>query len=364
MSLAAGFLQIDGSVLEGGGQILRISTALSAILGIPIEVSNIRAGRSSPGLRPQHLTGMQLVRDLTNGKLDGDQIGSTSVRFTPGKITGGHFTVDTGTAGSISLIIQAALPCLLFTDKKSSLSLKGGTNVESAPPIDYFAHIFKSIAKHFGIDISCNLVRRGFYPKGGGEVQLFVTPVPKLKAVLLDAKQKITAITGFSFVAGTIPIRVAYEMRDSAERKLQTVYTSIPIKIDCYKEKDTHAFGNGTAIILAAETSERMLLGSDGLGKPKVPAAEVGLRAATNLIESCAGYVCLDRQAQDQVIILMALAEGKSRILIGPLTLHTQTAIHVTSLLTKVEFNVIDMKTQPETFIIECEGIGHKNVYL
>ncbi|KAF6075780.1 RNA 3'-terminal phosphate cyclase [Phyllostomus discolor] len=92
-------VEVDGGVLEGGGQILRVSTALSCLLGVPLRVQKIRAGRSTPGLRPQHLSGLEMIRDLCDGQLDGAAIGSTEVTFTPGKIRGGTHTADTKTAG-------------------------------------------------------------------------------------------------------------------------------------------------------------------------------------------------------------------------------------------------------------------------
>ncbi|XP_046439753.1 RNA 3'-terminal phosphate cyclase-like [Daphnia pulex] len=353
---------IDGSLLEGGGQTLRISSALSAILGVPIRIHSIRAGRSTPGLRPQHLTGLNLIKDLTNGSMEGGSIGSTEITLRPGQIGGGEFSVDTKTAGSITLIIQAVLPCLLFAGKRSVIKMKGGTNVDMAPPIDYLTDIFSSFAKKFGAHFSCKLIRRGFYPKGGGEVDLTVEPVKQLSCVTLDQPQTIKCVHGISFVAGTIPIRVANEMASSATSKIQNSLGKIPVRIDQYK--DDKAFGNGTAIILSCETTDGMLLGGTGLGKPRSPANQVGQEAADELIESCSRKVCLDQYAQDQVIIFMALAGGTSRVLVGPLSLHTRTAIHVTSQLTGVKFEVIDLKTQPETFIIECKGMGIVNTRL
>ncbi|XP_046637601.1 RNA 3'-terminal phosphate cyclase-like [Daphnia pulicaria] len=353
---------IDGSLLEGGGQTLRISSALSAILGVPIRIHSIRAGRSTPGLRPQHLTGLNLIKDLTNGSMEGGSIGSTEITLRPGPIGGGEFSVDTKTAGSITLIIQAVLPCLLFAGKRSVIKMKGGTNVDMAPPIDYLTDIFSSFAKKFGAHFSCKLIRRGFYPKGGGEVDLTVEPVKQLSCVTLDQPQTIKCVHGISFVAGTIPIRVANEMASSATSKIQNSLGKIPVRIDQYK--DDKAFGNGTAIILSCETTDGMLLGGTGLGKPRSPANQVGQEAADELIESCSRKVCLDQYAQDQVIIFMALAGGTSRVLVGPLSLHTRTAIHVTSQLTGVKFEVIDLKTQPETFIIECKGMGIVNTRL
>ncbi|KZS05841.1 RNA 3'-terminal phosphate cyclase-like protein [Daphnia magna] len=327
---------IYGSILEGGGQTLRISSALSAILGVPIRIHSIRAGRSTPGLRPQHLTGLNLIKDLTNGSLEGGNIGSTEITLRPSQISGGEFSVDTKTAGSITLIVQAILPCLLFAGKKSVIKMKGGTNVEMSPPLDYFTDVFSSVAKRFGISFSCKLIKR-------------------LSCVTLDQPQTLKCVNGVSFVAGTIPIRVANEMAHSATLKIHDSLGNIPVNIHQFKENK--AFGNGAALILSCETADGMLLGGTGLGKPRNAANQVGQEAADELIESCFRKVCLDQYAQDQVIIFMALAEGISKVLVGPPTLHTRTAIHVTSQLTGVKFDIIDLKTQPETFIIECKDV-------
>lgn len=100
-------------MLEGGGQILRNAAALSAITATPIEVSNIRAGRSKPGLRAQHLAGLQLVAELCQGKLEGGSIGSQAITLTPQRITSGNHVGDTKTAGSCMLLAQASMVCSL-----------------------------------------------------------------------------------------------------------------------------------------------------------------------------------------------------------------------------------------------------------
>ncbi|CAG0899107.1 unnamed protein product [Darwinula stevensoni] len=151
---------LDGSYMEGGGQILRMGMALGAILRKPVRVYNIRAGRPNPGLQAQHLTGIQLVKQICNGCLIGDQIGSTEITLYPESISHGNFHGDTKTAGSVGLLLQVALPCLAFAQGSSTLILKGGTNADFAPQIDYTLEIFKPLAKKFGLDFSCNVIQR------------------------------------------------------------------------------------------------------------------------------------------------------------------------------------------------------------
>jgi len=214
--------------------------------------------------------------------------------------------------------------------------MKGGTNVDFSPPIDYLLKVFSPTANHFGIQFDCKLIRRGFYPKGGGEVCLSTSPLRTLKCIVLDKPHTVQKIEGTSFVSGTIPVHVAQTICDSATRKLASSYGQIPVCINVLKENPQHSFGNGVALMLTGETVDGHIVGGSALGNPRTPAAKVGETAANELIDSISRSICIDQYLQDQLIIFMALAEGTSRILVGPLTLHTKTAIHITSLLTKV----------------------------
>jgi RNA 3'-terminal phosphate cyclase (ATP) len=139
-----------GSYLEGGGQILRISTALSVLLSKPIRIVKIRAGRKDGGLKAQHLTGVQLLGQLAQAKLTNVQLKSTEIAFDPVCLQSGEFVGDTKTAGSICLLIQNALPCLIFAKDDCKLHLRGGTNASNSPPIDYFQLVFHPISKRLG----------------------------------------------------------------------------------------------------------------------------------------------------------------------------------------------------------------------
>ncbi|XP_034035182.1 RNA 3'-terminal phosphate cyclase isoform X1 [Thalassophryne amazonica] len=355
-------VEIDGSVMEGGGQILRVSAALSCITGTIIKICKIRAGRSTPGLRPQHLSGLQLVSDLCSASLQGAAIGSTDISLSPGPIQSGNHTADTQTAGSVCLLLQVALPCAIFAKASSQLCLKGGTNAEMAPQIDYTVSVFKPLVEKFGIRFDCDVRMRGYFPRGGGEVLVKVHPVKELLPVTLMDRGDITKIYGKAFVAGALPFRLARDMSSAAVRTIRKDIKDLYINIQPVQEQNAH--GNGNGIIIIAESSTGCLLAGSALGKKGVSADKVGIDAAEMLLRNIRHNGCVDDFLQDQLIIFMALAKGTSRVKTGPVTLHTQTAIHVSETLTKAKFTISKCDDEPNVNIIECEGSGATNANL
>ncbi|XP_054931569.1 uncharacterized protein Rtca isoform X4 [Dermacentor andersoni] len=273
-----------------GGQILRMAIAFSALFQKPVRVINIRAGRSNPGLR------------------------------------------------SVVLLLQAALPCLLFADAPSVLRLRGGTNAEMAPQIDYTLSVFLPIARKFGASCDIKVLKRGYYPKGGGLVEVCTQPAGSLKPVVLTEPGYVARVTGRSFVAGVLPIKVAHMMADSAVNILrEQLPSSVAVSVEQLKESEANAFGTGSGIVLFAESSTGMKVAGSALGKRGVTAEAVGQTAAEELCQELRQNVCADKHLQDQVIVLMALANGISQIVCGPLTLHTETAIYVAHQLTQLK---------------------------
>uniref|UniRef100_A0A3P8QM50 RNA 3'-terminal phosphate cyclase n=1 Tax=Astatotilapia calliptera TaxID=8154 RepID=A0A3P8QM50_ASTCA len=365
MKMDSEAVEIDGSVMEGGGQILRVSAALSCIIGSSIKITKIRAGRSTPGLRPQHLTGLQLVSDLCSGSLQGASIGSTDISLTPGKTRAGNYTADTQTAGSVCLLLQVALPCALYADAASQLCLKGGTNAEMAPQIDYTIKVFKPIVEKFGVHFDCDIRMRsvGFYPKGGGEVMVTVNPVKELTPVTMTERGNITKIYGRAYVAGVLPFKLAKDMSAAAVRTIRKEIKELYINIQPQQEKEK-ACGNGNGILIIAESSTGCIFAGSALGKKGVYADKVGIEAAEMLLKNIRHNGCVDEFLQDQLIIFMALAKGTSRIRTGAVTLHTQTAIHIAEQLTQAKFTITkceDELSRNITYIIECQGSGAVN---
>lgn len=232
---------------------MRVAITLSTLLRIPIRIIQIRGGRSKPGLMEQHLKGnytlsyinfsyviyssiilgIELVRDICSAKTKGVSIGSTEIEFWPRDIKGGSYKAAVKTAGSISLLLQVALPCILFADSPTKLILQGGTNAEMAPQIDYTTEVFRPIMEKFGATFDLDLLRRGYFPRGGGEVIVNVNSIQKLNPINMTERGNILKIYGWSFVAGSLPERLSHQMTDAATNILRKYGT---VNIESYKE--------------------------------------------------------------------------------------------------------------------------------
>ena len=186
------FLKINGEHGEGGGQIIRSAITLSCITKQPIHLENIRKNRKVIGLRPQHLTAIKIIQKITNAEVIGAEIGSTELKFIPGNVKSLELIEDVGTAGSISLILQVLIPVVAISQKKLDLKIKGGTDVLWSPSIDYTQYVLREAYSRMGIKFSLELCKRGYYPKGGGEINLHVNP-SNLKSISFT-KRKINSV--------------------------------------------------------------------------------------------------------------------------------------------------------------------------
>ncbi|MEM3526120.1 MAG: RNA 3'-terminal phosphate cyclase [Candidatus Jordarchaeaceae archaeon] len=351
-------IEIDGSAGEGGGQILRTSISLSALINKPVKIYNIRAKRPNPGLQAQHVTAIKALAKITNAKVTGDEIGSRTVIFHPDKPQGGSFNFDVGTAGSISLVMQTIMPCSAFSQSPTRLEITGGTDVSWSPPIDYINNVTLPILMKMGYNSEITLVRRGHYPRGGGQVKAVLNPVKKLSPLNLVSRGEILSIKGISH-AVRLPQHVAQRQADSAQNRLKKAgFKDVEIRLEWYEQRKDQHLGPGSGIVLWALTESGSVIGADALGERGKTAEKVGEEAADKLLKEIERDAPIDSHMGDMLIPYLAVADGRSEIKVTELTLHLLSNISVTEKILNVKFSVRGKEGQ--SGIISVDGLGLK----
>ncbi|HII60513.1 RNA 3'-terminal phosphate cyclase [Pyrococcus horikoshii] len=313
-------ITIDGSYGEGGGQILRTSVALSTITGEPVRIVNIRANRPNPGLRPQHLHAILALKHLANAEVKGAHVGSRELVFIPKKLEAKEISIDIGTAGSITLVLQALLPAMVFAREKVKFRITGGTDVSWSPPVDYLSNVTLFALEKIGIHGEIRVIRRGHYPKGGGIVEGYVEPWNEKRELVAKEYSRIIKIEGISH-ATNLPSHVAERQARAAKDEL--LQLKVPIEI---RTEISRSIGPGSGIVVWAET-DCLRLGGDALGKKGKPAEIVGKEAAQELLDQLKPGHCVDKFLGDQLIPFLAFSGGV--IWVSEITNHLKTNIWV-----------------------------------
>lgn len=295
---------------------------------------------------------------------------------------------------SVALLLQVALPVAQFCDNPVELELKGGTNCEMAPQIDFITEIFRPNLERFNATFDFDLFKRGYvwktlctndrksntitlciiyahryFPKGGGHCSISVRPVRHFAAIELLDFGTVTECFGWSYVAGGLPLSLAEQFASAARKSLlqepAIKRAAEAINIEVYEEgRDMAAMGQKCAgLILGCKTSTGCIVGGSALNSRQLSAQATGEKAANEIVSMVAKRACVDEHVQDQLIVFMALAKGTSKVRMSlPLTLHSRTAIYVVELITKVSFAIHDDANE-QTCVVECCGIGLENKY-
>ncbi|WP_085701218.1 RNA 3'-terminal phosphate cyclase [Pseudomonas sp. B26(2017)] len=208
-------IELDGAI--GGGQVLRSALSLSMVTGQAFRIERIRARRSRPGLLRQHLTAVTAAAQVCGAKIQGAELGSQTLSFEPGPIRGGDFRFAIGTAGSCTLVLQTLLPALLLAPQASRVRISGGTHNPLAPPTDFLSRSWLPLLRRMGAEVELTLLRHGFVPAGGGEIDVRVQP-SKLSALHLCERGLPLSQQAFALTAGLAPSVGVRELERVAQR--------------------------------------------------------------------------------------------------------------------------------------------------
>ncbi|MFC4542855.1 RNA 3'-terminal phosphate cyclase [Halosolutus amylolyticus] len=322
--------ELDGSI--AGGQFVRSALALSVLRNEPIRIENVRGDRSTPGLRHQHLAVLETMVAICDAEVAGAELGSETVEFDPalegsasddpdrGRLPGGTYATDIGTAGSVTLLFEALLPLATILDAPLSITATGGTDVKWSPPIDYVRHVKLPLAGRYGLVATCEADRRGFYPEGGGRATLRLAP-STLDPIDLTERGPIEDVRLYSTEAASLADRdVAHRQAEGALERLdrdgetdRSESDGAPDAIGERCETTAESRCPGSAIVIRVDHGTGVA-GFSALGERGKPAERVGEDAADAANRWLDGTAPVDRHVADQLLVLLAVAGGRVRV--------------------------------------------------
>ncbi len=351
------YLEINGSEGEGGGQILRSSLAMSAVLRQPVRFRSIRSGRDRPGLHAQHLTCVNALARITGADVAGATLGSQELAFAPHTTRAGTYRFDVAevspSAGSLSLVFQAIALPLAFASDASRITLSGGTHVSFSPTVHYLQMVYLPAIAQMGLQSNVELIRWGWYPKGGGEAVAEIHPA-KLRGAHLSERGSPKNISVIS-AASNLPASIARRQEESSLRILESTGLSVSSEI-----LDVPALDKGSAMFIALEL-ENGRAGFTSLGAMGRRAEIVAEEAARECVDFLRSGAAIDEHLADQLIPLMALAKGRSSFTTSRITSHLLTSIWVVEQFLPIKFWVSGDEGEPGEVSVYGVGYGHSS---
>lgn len=322
-------VRIDGTLGEGGGQILRSSLALSMITGMPVQLDHIRAGRRKPGLMRQHLTGVLAAAEVCDARVSGASLGSRNLRFEPGPVQAGEYHFAVGTAGSTALVLQTVLPALWTASATSLVRVEGGTHAKAAPPFEFLAQSYRRALAALGAVVDLELVRHGFYPAGGGEIRAHVAPATWCPLDLREAGA-VHAVRPFAMVSN-LPNHVA-------SREIRTLCDGLGLERSAGEVRAVRSPGPGNAAWVELD-AEHVTAVFSAVGARGVRAEQV----ATSVVDQVQRWrdtgAPIGPHLADQLLLPLAIGAG-GVFRTGPLTPHSRTNIEVIRRFLDVDIEV------------------------
>ncbi len=331
---------IDGSMGEGGGQIVRTALGLGIALGKAVKVVNIRAKRRNPGLRPQHLAAVRILSSLCDGRVENLGVGSSEFTFVPGSIDLRPISFDIGSAGSITLLLQAIIPAVALMKTPLDLKLTGGTDVKWSPTFEYFRHVVLPAFRSIGSAVEMNVVRRGYYPRGGGEVNVRISPIGMVRGLQMQDPE----------FSSPISISVCSELSISIAERQQIAAQEILSKNGINFRDQTRvepALSPGSSIAICSSGDHGPFIGGDSIGERGKPAEKVGSEAALSYLSEKKSKASIDSHLGDMLIPLLSLSSEESRFRVSRVTDHLSTNLRLSRTLTGVSYEIEEAEGQP-----------------
>jgi RNA 3'-terminal phosphate cyclase (ATP) len=326
-------IEIDASFGEGGGQIVRTAVALAACTGAPLVLRNIRARRSKPGLRAQHLAAIRAAAMICGARVSGAETASQTLAFAPGRLRPGCYRIDVGTAGSTMLVLQTILPPLSLCSGPSEVVLQGGTHNPRAPTFEFVRDAYLPLLGRLGFSIKITLDRHGFYPRGGGQIRASIVPLRRTASLDLCERGAVLSSTARVLLAG-LPLHIG-------QREIGVLRGRLGLTAESCGVDTISAAGAGNAVHVRIDCAHVSTV-FVGFGMQGVPAETVASRLAVQVERYLSANVVLDTYLADQLLLPLALAGGGRFTTLKP-SAHTDTNAAVVRTLLPVDYQAHEL---------------------
>jgi RNA 3'-terminal phosphate cyclase (ATP) len=280
---------------------------------------------------PQHITCVNAASEITHAEIKGAEAGSSELIFVPGKTMPGNYIFDIKTAGSCTLVFQTLLPPLIFGEKSSIITIKGGTHVPLSPTYHYLTEVLFPMLQKVGVPVDSTINTYGFYPKGGGEVSFTVHPVSQVKGLNLSERGALSVLHGYSAVS-RLPMQIARRQKSAMEQKVKSFPADIHIM-------DVVSPGEGTFTFLAAQY-ENTVTGFSSIGKRGKPAEKVGAETAEAFLDCHRKSAAFDPHLADQIVLYLSLSREDSSFTTSCITEHLLTNLWVIKNFMDIHYEV------------------------
>ena len=326
---------IDGSYGQGGGQILRSALALSLVTRKPFTINQIRARRTRAGLTPAHLVVVEAAANIGRAKVKGDVAGSKTLTFEPGLPVPGWYELIAGSRGSAALILQTILPALMTAVGPSVIKISGGTHMPMAPSVEFFNHTFLPVLKRLGPQVALTLDAPGYYPSGGGRLNVEVEPKRRLNT------DPVELLDRGKLLERRVTILIASLSQNTARRQKDAFLDESrwdPSAVIVEDIEQLKGPGNMVSVMLRFEKMTQIITTYSQMGDPPEKAARQAAAEAAFFVDS---HAAVDEHLADQLLLPLALAGGGKMVTTSP-SLHTRTNMHIISqFLPQATFNVL-----------------------
>jgi RNA 3'-terminal phosphate cyclase (ATP) len=343
-------IQIDGSFGEGGGQIIRTSLSLAAMTGRAVEIINVRARRTRPGLQPQHLAAVRAAAALCNARLTGDAVGSMFLAFEPqSAVAAGEYQFEIGTAGAAPLVVQTVLMPLTQAGGVSKVRVTGGTHLPHAPPVDYLEAVYLPILRRAGLEVSLTYSAAGFYPRGGGQIDVEILPSLAPRPLDLSERGRLESLRAF-VITSNLPEHVMERGAATVERAMKAVGRSVMLE-----RRDKPSLGPGAAVVVAAQC-QTGLAAFTGIGELRKPMEKVAEAPCKEFMQWWKSGAACDEHLADQLVLPLSFAAGESRWTTPVVTEHLRTVLWVVQHFLPIE--VVLEEREDGSGEVRLQGVG------